>query len=220
MIRYYKNLLLTLSEIAGHPSLLVHAFSGCNLHCYHRFNYKELIQAKPSSFYAIGDVISYIEREKDLFEYILISGGEYLLADTEDLISDLTKMRDVTSKPIIIYTNGTNLAKMMELDRLGLVDGYHVDMKLPYHLLSEDDFDLIELTLGVKTSDLSMFDSIISAIEYAIKTDKGYSKIRSVKYPFLSESAFEENRVFVQELNVRYGKRVSYEVNDFIYEEC
>jgi len=34
MIKYYKNLLLTLGEIKGHPALLVHALTGCSFRCF------------------------------------------------------------------------------------------------------------------------------------------------------------------------------------------
>jgi len=46
MIKYYKNLLLTLGEIKGHPALLVHALTGCSFRCFHCFNFKELIEKK------------------------------------------------------------------------------------------------------------------------------------------------------------------------------
>jgi len=219
MIHYYKNLLLTLSEIKGHPALLVHALTGCPFHCYQCFNYKELIESKHEQFYSIDDVINYIERQKDLFEYIVFSGGEFLNASLEDLTRDLQSIKDITDKPIIVYTNGIYLEKMKQLFENGLVDGYHIDMKLPYHLLCEDDLDLVELTLGIKVQDLSIFKRLAKAIAYVIESDKGYSKIRSVKYPFLSESAFNENRLFVKVLNVKNDKNVPYEINDFVAEQ-
>ena len=219
MIRYYKNLLLTLSEIPGHPALLVHALTGCSFHCFHCFNYKELIATKHKQTYSISDVINYLIRQKDLFEYIIFSGGEFLNAPLQDLIEDLQAVRQVSDKPIIVYTNGTNDTKMEELFKLRLIDGFHIDMKLPYHLLSLDDLDLIELTLGIKINDLSLFNKLIKAIEFVVKNDQGFSKVRSVRYPFLSDSAFEENRHFISQLNKRYNKSVIYEVNDFIYDE-
>lgn len=219
MIRYYKNLLLTLSEIPGHPALLVHALTGCSFHCFHCFNFKELIATKHKQTYSISDVINYIVRQNDLFEYIIFSGGEFLNAPLQDLIEDLQAVRQVSDKPIIVYTNGTNYSKMVELNKLHLIDGFHIDMKLPYHLLSLDDLDLIELTLGIKVHDLSLFTKLINAIEFVIENDQGFSKVRSVKYPFLSDSAFDENQQFVNQLNKRYSKSVIYEVNDFIYDE-
>lgn len=219
MIKYYKNLLLTLTEIEEHPVLLVHALTGCSFHCFHCFNYKELIEEEHEWYYTINDIVNYVVRQKDLCEYIVFSGGEYLNADLDDLISDLSKVRAASDKPIIVYTNGTNPEKMEKLAELKLVDGFHIDMKLPYHLLGADDFDLVELALGIKVNNLSLFDRLLRAIDFSIKSDKGYSKVRSVKYPFLSESAFEENHRHIDELNAKYSRHVPYEVNDFIYEE-
>lgn len=219
MIKYYRNLLLTLTEIEEHPVLLVHALTGCAFHCFHCFNYKELIEEEHDWYYTINDVINYVVRQKDLCEYIVFSGGEYLNASIEDLISDLSKVRQASDKPIIIYTNGTQHEKMNKLMELKLVDGFHIDMKLPYHLMNSEDFDLAELALGIKVKDLTLFDRLLKAIDFGVKSDKGYSKIRSVKYPFLSDSAFEENRLFIDELNTKYAKRVPYEVNDFVYQE-
>ncbi|MFA5421755.1 MAG: radical SAM protein [Bacilli bacterium] len=219
MIRYYNNLLLTLSEIPGHPALLVHALTGCSFHCFHCFNYEELIKKNHERAYDIRDVIKYIVRQSDLFEYIIFSGGEFLNAPLENLIADLSAVKEVADKPIIIYTNGTNCAKMKALNDINLVAGFHIDMKLPYHLLSADDFDLAELTLGIKVSDCKLFKNLIKALDYVVQSDHGYSKVRSVKYPFLSESAFEENRLFIASLNEKYQKAVPYEVNDFIYEQ-
>ena len=219
MIKYYKNLLLTLSEIKGHPALLVHALTGCSFHCFHCFNFKELIEKSHDEFYLIGDVIKYVVRQKDLYEYIVFSGGEFLNAAIDDLRSDLKQVRKVSDKPIIIYTNGTNHEKMKTLFEEGLVDGFHIDMKLPYHLLNEDDFDLVRLTIGLRLDNLNLFTRLLQAISYAVETDYGYSKVRSVRYPFLSESAFKENRAYIASLNAKFYKAVPYEVNDFIYEE-
>ena len=219
MIKYYKNLLLTLTEIKGHPALLVHALTGCSFRCFHCFNVKELIDKEHDEYYLIDDVIKYVVRQKDLFEYIVFSGGEFLNAPIDDLENDLARVRKVSNKPIIIYTNGTNYDKMKFLSDKELVDGFHIDMKLPYHLLTEEDFDLVELTLGLRLKNLLLFKKLLKAIVYAVSNDCGYSKVRSVRYPFLSDSAFEENRSFIESLNNKYKKSVPYEVNDFIYED-
>ena len=219
MIKYYKNLLLTLGEIKGHPALLVHALTGCSFRCFHCFNFKELIEKSHDEFYLIGDVIKYVVRQKDLYEYIVFSGGEFLNAAIDDLRSDLKQVRKVSDKPIIVYTNGTNHDKMKTLFEEDLVDGFHIDMKLPYHLLNEDDFDLVRLTIGLRLDNLNLFTRLLQAISYAVETDCGYSKVRSVRYPFLSDSAFEENRAYIASLNAKFNKAVPYEVNDFIYEE-
>ena len=219
MIKYYKKLILTFSEIENHPSLLIHGLTGCMFKCYECFNYDELIVKEHPQFYTIEDVLEYIIKQQDLFDYLLFSGGEFLLAPLEELIEDLTKIRQATTKKIIVYTTGIELHKMQVLMDKNLVDGYHIDMKLPYHLLTIDDLDLIEHTMGIKLKDLKLIDKLIEAIKFVVKNDQGLSQIRSVKYPFLDESAFVECKSFIMSLNDLYNKNIPYEAHTFIYPE-
>lgn len=217
MIKYYNKILLSLTEVKGHSILLIHALTGCAFHCFKCFNYNELIANTPKEYYTIDDVIETIIQQDKLYEYIIFSGGEFLLGILDDLRNDLKKVRDISKKPIIVYTTGFELTKMKKLFEEDLIDGFHMDMKLPYHLLNMDDVDLIELTMGIKVSNLVLFEKLLKALEFVIATDKGYNRVRSVKYPFLNESAFEENKNYISELNIRYNKNVPYDVNDFIY---
>jgi pyruvate-formate lyase-activating enzyme len=219
MIKYYDKLILSFREIDNHPCLLIHALTGCPFHCYHCFNYDELIAKIPDEYYSIDDVIDYIIKQNNLFDYIILSGGEYLNAPLNDLISDLKQIKQVCSKPIIIYTTGIELDKIHSLVDLNLVDGFHVDMKLPYHLLTKENYELIELTMGIKVKNLSIFQTILTAIDYIVKVDRGYSRFRSIRYPFLNPSAFEECRIYINHLNSKYNKNVPYDVNPFIYPE-
>ncbi|MFA6801263.1 MAG: 4Fe-4S cluster-binding domain-containing protein [Acholeplasmataceae bacterium] len=217
MIKYYKKLILSLSEIQGHPSLLIHGLTGCMFHCYECFNYDELVVKKHDEYYLIDDVIEYIVRQKDLFEYILFSGGEFMLASLEDLEEDLSKIKAISDKKIIVYTTGVELHKMKVLTEKKLIDGFHIDMKLPYHLLTLDDLDLIELTMGIKIKDLTLIEKLIESLHFVVKNDQGISQIRSVKYPFLDESAFIECKSFIMSLNDLYNKNIPYEAHTFIY---
>lgn len=215
-IRYYQNLIFSMSEIEGHPVLLVHALTGCMFHCYKCFNYESLIEKKHDTYYTIDDVVSMIDRQNKLIDYVLFSGGEYLLAPIESLIHDLKKVREVTNHPIIIYTTGYELDKMKVLVEQGLVDGFHIDMKLPYHLLTVDDFDLIEHTMGIRIKSLDLIKKLIDAIHFVIKHDRGLSQVRSVKYPFLDASAFVECKSFIDTLNHLYNKNIPYFANRFL----
>ena len=167
-IHYYEKLIFSMSEIEGHPVLLVHALTGCMFHCFKCFNYEELIETKHEKFYTIDDVCKAIERQNNLIEYVLISGGEYLLAPLESLVHDLEKIRAITDRKIIVYTTGYELNKMKVLVEKKLVDGFHIDMKLPYHLLTEDDLELIEHTMGIKVKDLNLINQLIDAIDFVI----------------------------------------------------
>lgn len=220
MIKYYDNLLLTFAEIKNHPSLLIHAFTGCPFHCFHCFNYDEIVSNPgEGKYYPLTHVLDYINKQKDLFDYIIFSGGEYLNASLEDLIHDLGEVKKITSKPVIIYTSGFAPEKMRRLVDLSLVDGFHLDMKLPFHLLGEEDFPLMTKAMGVKSGHQSVIDNFLKTVEFVISSDRGLNKIRTVRYPFLDASAFDENRLFINELNGKYGKKVPYETNPFIFVE-
>jgi hypothetical protein len=219
MIKYYDKIILSLSEIKDQPSLLIHSLTGCMFHCFHCINYDELIAKEHSNYYTIDDVIKVIKQQEQLYKNIIISGGEYLLAPLDLLIDDLKRIKEATKKPIIIYTTGIELKKMEKLNELKLIDGFHIDMKLPYHLINDQDFDLIEMTMGIKIHSLSLIHRLDAAIEFVIKNDLGYSQVRSVRYPFLDESAFLECKLRVDKLNNRYNKNTPYLVNRFMYNE-
>jgi organic radical activating enzyme len=219
MIKYYNKLILTLSEIENHPSLLIHGLTGCMFHCFKCFNYEELVEKKHEQYYTIDELIDNIDKQKNLFEYLLFSGGEFMLAPLDALVSDLTKIKAAIDKKIIIYTTGIALDKMKVLTDLKLVDGYHIDMKLPYHLLSIDDKDLVEMTMGIKINDMTLINGLIESIKFVVEHDQGLSQIRSVKYPFLDESAFMECKSFINSLNDLYNKNITYEAHTFIYPE-
>ena len=94
-----------------------------------------------------------------------------------------------------------------------VVDGFHTDLKLPYYLLNIiDDISILNLTLGKVVNP----EIILAAIYYTVLTDKGYSQIRSVKYPFLDESVFIDNVKFINNLNKKYKKHTPYYINNFI----
>lgn len=215
-IKYYKKIIFSMSEIENHPVLLIHALTGCMFHCYKCFNYEELIEKQHTHYYTIDDVIHVIDRQKNMIDYVLISGGEYLLAPLDSLIHDLGKIRQATDRKIIIYTTGFELEKMKQLTKLNLVDGFHVDMKLPYHLLTMDDQDLIEHTMGIKINDLTIIKRLMEAIEFVVMSDQGLNQVRSVKYPFLDASAFEECKSFIDNLNHLYNKNIPYFANQFL----
>ncbi len=215
-IKYYEKIIFSLSEIENHPVLLVHALTGCMFHCYKCFNYEELIEKKHDKFYTIDDVLKTIDRQKNIIDYILFSGGEYLLAPIESLIHDLEQVRMITDRKIIVYTTGYELDKMKELVKRKLIDGFHIDMKLPYHLLTTDDFDLIKKTMGIHVKDLKLIHKLMESIEFVVQNDKGYSQVRSVKYPFLDESAFIECKSFIDRLNRLYNRNIPYFANRFL----
>ena len=214
MIKYYDKLSISLSEINYEPTLLLFSLEGCNLKCYNCLNYDILVKFKQTKYKTIDEICYYIKRNDFLFESIVLSGGEYLISPLDTIINDIQKIKTITDKKIIIYTNGSFPEKMIAL--YDLVDGFHTDMKLPYHLLDiNEDKELIQLILGTNINQTTL-NKLIQSIELTVKLDKGNNQIRSVEYPFLDISAFEANKEYINKLNKKHGKNVPYYINNFI----
>jgi pyruvate-formate lyase-activating enzyme len=125
MIKYYNKIILSLSEVDQHPVLLIHGLTGCAFHCFHCFNYDELIRNTPHEYYQIEDVVKTIKQQENLFDYIIFSGGEFMRAPLDALRHDLAMVKATSAKPIIVYTTGVEYIKMKTLFLEGLIDGFH-----------------------------------------------------------------------------------------------
>lgn len=215
MILYYPHLQMSLAEITGKTVLLIHALTGCMFRCYKCINYDEIIAKKHSNYHTIHQLNEVIKRQDKIIETIVFSGGEFLKAPISDLLDDLSVIKEAHNIPVIIYTTGYYLDKMQVLWEHKLVDGYHVDLKLPYHLLCEEDQNLITYTMGVPLTQ-NEINRLVQAIEWTVKTDIGYNQIRSVQYPFLDDSAFNECRLWIDKLNIKFNKQTPYRLHRFI----
>jgi len=216
MIKYYDKFTTSISEINNSPTLIIHSLCGCNLKCYNCINYEELIIKKHKNYYNINQVIELLKLNAYLYEYIVISGGEYLINDIEEILFDIKQIKNIINSPLIIYTNGTFPLKIQKILQCNIVDGIHTDMKLPYQYLKHDiDKDIIFKTLGVNIS-RKIIKNMLLSLQYTVQFDKGLNQIRSVKYPFLDNNVFEDNKKYIEELNVKYKKNVPYKINKYI----
>ena len=216
MIKYYNKFITSVSEINNSPTLLIHSLCGCNLKCYNCINYDELIIKKHKNYHNINQVIELLKLNAFLYEYIVISGGEYLINDVEEILSDIKQIKYIIKSPLIIYTNGTFPLKIQKILQWNIVDGIHTDMKLPYQYLKHEiDKDIIFKTLGVNIS-RKIIKNMLLSLQYTVKFDKGLNQIRSVKYPFLDNDVFEDNKKYIEELNIKYKKNVPYKINEYI----
>jgi len=216
VIKYYNKFITSVSEINNSPTLLIHSLCGCNLKCYNCINYDELIIKKHKNYHNINQVIELLKLNAFLYEYIVISGGEYLINDVEEILSDIKQIKNIINSPLIIYTNGTFPLKIQKILQWNIVDGIHTDMKLPYQYLKHEiDKDIIFKTLGVNIS-RKIIKNMLLSLQYTVKFDKGLNQIRSVKYPFLDNDVFEDNKKYIEELNIKYKKNVPYKINEYI----
>lgn len=214
MIRFSKNIIRSFRDMPDKTSLIIHSI-GCNFKCYQCFNYETLVH-NPQDICNEQYILDQIKLNGYLADAIIISGGEFLLNDINDIVLFLIRIKNIFDGLIIINTNGTSPDKIQQLSEYHYIDGFHTDMKLPYHLLNLDQDS--ELIIEVIGKDLSVKDieNILQSLEYTIKYDKGYSQIRSVEYPFLHPSVFKENQIYVDKLNAKYNKQTPYYVNEFM----
>ena len=214
MIKFSKNIIRSFRDLPNKTSLVIHSI-GCNFKCYQCFNYETLVH-NPLDVCDEKYILDQIELNGYLADAIIISGGEFLLNDINEIYFFLKQLKEIFDGLIIINTNGTSPDKMQKLIDVNRVDGFHTDMKLPYHLLnSNKDSKLIKGVIG-KILSINEIDNILQSLELTIQCDKGYSQIRSVEYPFLHPSVFEENQIYVDMLNEKYNKNIMYYVNDFV----
>jgi pyruvate formate lyase activating enzyme len=213
LIKFSKNIIRSFKDLPDKTSLIIHSL-GCNFKCYQCFNYEALVH-NPLDICNEEFILDQIKLNGFLADAIIFSGGEFLLNSLDDIISFLVKVKNIFNGIIIINTNGTSPDKIQKLSKYDYVHGFHTDMKLPYHLLNEEDSELILGTIGKELS-INDINNILKSIEYTIKYDQGHSQIRSVKYTFLHPSAFIENQKYIDLLNSKYNKQTKYYINEFI----
>lgn len=219
LIKFYKNIIRSYIDLSDHISMLIHSISsGCNLKCFECFNYNDLIKNPPSEYYTEEDIYNIIKRQGFMFDAIILSGGEFLLENIENIIEFLNNIRYIYDGKIVIYTNGTNPEKVKTLLNKKLVDGFHVDMKLPFHLLDiEQDKEIFYKILGIQPSK-KIIDKMLKTIEIVIKDNSPYSQIRTVRYPILTDDFFNEIKLYIDDLKRKYNSQIQYKLNDFIKE--
>ncbi len=216
-MKFYKKLIRVFDDLPNHTSLLVHSLVGCNLKCLGCHNYEDLIENKDIQESITPDeLIQHIKMNGFLFDAIIFSGGEFLLEKLDDISNLLIKIRDIFDGKIIVNSNGSFPEKIKFLLDNKLVDGIHLDMKLPYHLLNtKQDAEIYNQIIGLNPSD-NLIHKFLQSTEFVIENGSKYSQIRTVKYPLLSEEFFVETQKYINELNLKHHKNVPYFLNDFV----
>jgi organic radical activating enzyme len=155
-------------------------------------------------------IIQLIKNNGFIFDAVIISGGEFLLNDLNEIVTFLSDARKIYNGVLIINTNGTFPDKIKRLSDSMLIDGFHTDLKFPINI---ENPLLAEQSTGIKNVKLN---DIIRSLEYTIQFDRGYSQIRSVKYPFVDDNMIALNKLYLSDLNNRFKKQTPYYVNEFI----
>lgn len=216
MLAFYPRFIRTFDDLPGHVSLLIHVWNGCNMRCYGCHNYGELIAAGPDDSQLSAEQT--IRRLADcgrLFDAVLLSGGEFLMNGLAEIERFLVQVRASFPGKIVVFTNGTFPRKLRRLLDARLIDGAHIDMKLPYHCLDPVlDREVYEAIIGVAPSARCVRD-MLEAVETVVRHNSRISQVRTVRYPLLSDEYFEHIRSYVHELKIRHNSAVSYFLNPY-----
>lgn len=218
-MKFSTNIIRSFVDLPNYLSMMVYSI-GCNFNCYQCFAYNSLV-ANPIDVCEDNYIINQIKLNSNLYDAIIFSGGEFLNNNIDDIIVFLIQVRKIFKGIIIVNTNGSHPNKMKILNDQNLVDGFHTDMKLPWYavdITNIEDQKIIKDITGININQ-SIINDISSSINYTIQFDKGYSQIRSVKYPQLDELTFDMNKDYINKLNNKYNKKTKYYTNIFIKEE-
>ncbi len=218
MIKYYASPTTSISEVNDSPTIILHTLAGCNLYCYKCFNYEKLVlnaHIQPNK--TISELKEMLQLFNGLYEYAVLSGGETFIYPIKDILEDSISIKDATKAKLIIYTNGTYPEKIKQALESDIIDGIHLDWKLPFQIMdAENDDDIAKLILG-KTIHQQDIDNFILSLEYTIRYDKGYNQIRSVRYPAIPKDILGiDNVEYIRHLNTKYSKHVPYKINQFL----
>ena len=119
-IHFYGLQKTTLLDYPGYVACILFT-RGCNMKCPFCHN-KSLLtgnQQKPINFWG------FLEKRKGILDGVVISGGEPLLHETEDVLS---RIKDMGYR-IKLDTNGTSPEKLERLIKNGFVDYVAMDVK-------------------------------------------------------------------------------------------
>lgn len=215
MLAFYPRFIRTFDDLPGHVSLLIHAWNGCNMRCYGCHNYDELIAKKPDGHLTPEQVINRLDGCGEIFDAVLFSGGEFMMNEVLETEDFLRRVRSIFAGKIIIFTNGTFPRKLQRMIANDLVDGVHIDMKLPFHCLDpEYDRDVFEAIIGVVPSKRFCQD-ILESVETVIRHNSNVSQVRTVRYPLLSDEYFDQILAYVNGLQTKYDSVVPYFLNPY-----
>ncbi len=216
-VKFYNNFIRTFTDLPNHTTLLIHSLSGCPLKCFGCHNYDEIIANTPKEYKTTDDLYEYLRLSGFLFDAIMFSGGEFLINPMKDIRALLLEVRARFDGVIIVTTSGMYFDKVRMLYDEKLVDGIHIDMKLPYHTLDVvEDADIYHDIMGIRPN-VKMVDNLILSVDAVIAHNSELDQVRTVRYPLLDDAFFEQIKAYVDSRKAHHNSEVSYFLNDFIF---
>ncbi len=130
---------LTVLDFPEHVSCIVFT-KGCNFRCPFCHN-AALVKGNGEESYTEEEILSYLNKRKNILDGVVISGGEPLMHKD---IKDFCVKVKALGYDIKLDTNGSYPDKIIELVSEGLVDYVAMDVK--------NSFEKYELTSGAKVN--------------------------------------------------------------------
>ena len=211
-MRFSKNIIRSFVDLPGKTSMIIYSI-GCNLNCYECFVYEALI-THPQNIITEEEIFEHIKKNGFLFDSLIISGGEFLINDMQDIVPFLSSIRAIFDGLMIINTNGTYPEKVETLLKNKLIDGIHLDLKLPPVPIVEQE--VIEAIYGVNIN----LDSVLKTAQEICKNNSPYSQFRTVQYPILGTEYFDLTNQLVDIWNKTYNSNIKWYLNPFIDKEA
>jgi len=141
--------------------------SGCNFRCPFCYNPDLVLNYKNLPKISQKEVLGYLEREKDMFDGVAITGGEPLLQKKDELINFIKKIKKLGFQ-FAVETNGTNPEMIGFLIKKKLIDYIAMDVKAP---LNQEKYDkLTGVNVDLKNIKKSIKIIISSDIESEFRT--------------------------------------------------
>jgi len=216
-MKLYNNFIRTFTDLPNHTTLLLHSLSGCPLKCFGCHNYDEIIANTPKEYKTIDELYDYLKKSGFLFDAVMFSGGEFLINPLDEVRALLQQVRTLFDGKIIVTTSGIYHQKIRTLFGEHLVDGIHIDMKLPYHVLDvKEDAQIYKDIMGI-TPSKKVVEQLIASVDAVIEHNSILDQVRTVRYPLLDEAFFTEIRHFVEKRKAYHGSIVPYFLNEFVY---
>lgn len=222
-IKFYPNILFSFAEIHNQQSLILTSYGKCFFHCYecHNFDY---IFAKKKDFISEETTIEKISltlnnfENIDIIDNIIISGGEFLFYNIDQILSFLEKIKKF-KKNIIIYTNGTYPNKIKTLIDSKLIDGFHLDIKYPLNFYLY--FEKIQEVLGINISKKDFFildEQIIKSANLISEFYKTipFSQFRTVRYPICDDNYFNSCLKSTYIFREKTNFQLKHKINEFV----
>jgi pyruvate-formate lyase-activating enzyme len=155
-------------------------------------------------------ILEKIKQNGFLFDSLIISGGEFLINNLQEISNFLKRIRIVFNGIVIINTNGFYPDKMSVLCKEKLVDGFHLDIKLPPHIQLSPL--IIKDIYGIETD----INNVYKSANIIAKHNSQYSQFRTVKYPILDDEYFNEIKRYVNQVNQTHRSHIEWHLNEFV----